>query len=973
MARSKKPTGSKPVETYRHDEKRANIPTNELRGFVEGDEARPSSMLYPRDPSLDPQLVWKGKDEQDARDLEVPVVPIYIQEKILPQVIIENLRDTARKGEPEPELTLFNDYDGLEFPELVDFYHHGQNWANRMILGDSLLVMTSLAEKEGLKGKVQMIYMDPPYGIKFSSNFQPEIGKRDVKDKETDLTREPEMVKAYQDTWTLGVHSYLAYLRDRLWLCKELLADTGGLFVQIGDENFHRVRAVCDEVFTPANFVSDIILKKGGTSSSELLSNIADHILCYAKDKGQLKFHTIYDEKAVGKGKSTGARYDQAEHLFTGERRPLSAIEKGNPEEIPSQLKPFKLSNPCSMHDNPKHRESPLLVNDQEFFPPSDRQWSSNPKSMTRVVNANRLVPTGKNIAYVMYVDDFPAVPINNIWTELLMRTGKEYIVQTAPSVIERCLLMTTDPGDLVLDPTCGSGTTAYVAEQWGRRWITIDTSRVALALARQRLLTASFPLYKVNDGDAGGDLAQNPGKGFLYKSVPHITLKSIAQNVVLDPIFARHESILEERLKRLNAALKKVAPSLRQKFLAKLTAKERAEGKKAITDADRRRWQLPKEAWKEWEVPFDTDEDWPAELKTALTEYRSAWRAKMDEVNACIAAHAEPEELVDQPEIVRGVARVSGPFTMEGVMPIEQSLMEPSPIGGEPEEMETFGEQIPPSIHEEPANAEAYMDKMLRLLKADGVRFPNNKTLQFSRLEPYSGEYLHGEGEWETENGEMRKVAVSFGPEFGPVTAYQVENAIPMAARRGFDDLVFAGFSFDAAAQAIIQEDPNPRIRCHLAHIRPDVNMGSLLKETPNSQLFTVFGSPRTYLREIEDGMFVVEMEGVDIYNPVDNTILPTSADKVAAWFLDTDWDGRTFCITQAFFPDRSAWAKIGRSLKGVIDEERFAALAGTVSLPFPPGKKGWVAVKVIDPRGNEVMSLHRLPGKGGVAYEQE
>jgi adenine-specific DNA-methyltransferase len=429
----------------------------------------------------------------------------------------------------------------------------------------------------------------------------------------------------------------------------------------------------------------------------------------------------------------------------------------------------------------------------------------------------------------------------------------------------------------------------------------------------------------------------------------------------------------LEEALKKLNMALKKVPSSLRQRLLANLTAKERTEGKKAVTDADRRRWQLPKEGWKEWEVPFDTDDDWPDELKSALKEYRTAWRAKMDEVDACIAAHSEPRVLVDQPEIVRGVARVSGPFTMEAVMPIEQSLTEPSPIGGEPEELETFGEHIPPTIYEEPANAEAYLDKMLRLLKADGVRFPNNKILQFSRLEGYLGEYLHAEGEWQPENGENRKVAVSFGPEFGHVTAYQVENAIPMAARRGFDDLVFAGFSFDAAAQAIIQEDPNPKTHCHLAHIRPDVNMGSLLKETPNSQLFTVFGSPRTNLRQVEDDMFVVEMEGVDIYNPVDNTILPTSADKVAAWFLDTDWDSRTFCITQAFFPDKSAWAKIGRGLKGVIDEERFSALSGTVSLPFPPGRKGWVAVKVIDPRGNEVMSLHRLPGKGGVAYEQE
>lgn len=405
----------------------------------------------------------------------------------------------------------------------------------------------------------------------------------------------------------------------------------------------------------------------------------------------------------------------------------------------------------------------------------------------------------------------------------------------------------------------------------------------------------------------------------------------------------------------------------------AGLAAQERIEGRRALTDADRRRWLLPRSEWREWEVPFDADDAWPPELKAALAEYRAAWRARMDEVNAGIAANAEQEELVDQPQIERGIVRVSGPFTMEAVMPAEESLDEPTPIGGEPEELETFGEEesaVGATLRgrpEEPANAEAYLDKMLRLLRADGVRFPNNKVARFSRLDPFQGEFLHAEGEWRAENGHERRVAVSIGPQFGPVTAYQVENALRQAHRRGFDELVFAGFSFDGSAQAVIQEDVNPQVRCHLAHIRPDVNMGDLLKETPNSQLFTVFGMPRTELRPLKDGMFEVEMQGVDIYNPVENTLLPTNADKVAAWFLDTDYDGRTFCITQAFFPDKSAWDKLARALKSVIDEERFALLSGTVSLPFPAGKHRRVAVKVIDPRGNEVMGVHRLPtGKG-------
>jgi len=539
---------------------------------------------------------------------------------------------------------------------------------------------------------------------------------------------------------------------------------------------------------------------------------------------------------------------------------------------------------------------------------------------------------------------------------------------------------MTTDPGDLVLDPTCGSGTTAYVAEQWGRRWITIDTSRVALALARQRLLTATYPFYRVREDVPGTaasegetELPADPRKGFIYKTVPHITLKSIAQNVALDPIFARHEPILEDKLAELNAALKTVTPAIRTKLTAKLAVKERMAGKKAVTDADRRRWSLPKEAWKHWEVPFDADEtDWPAELVNALAAYRQAWRAKMDEVNACIAGNAEQEELVDQPEVVRNVARVSGPFTMEAVMPAEESLAAASPIGGGPEDgLETFAAAGDGGVTDEPINAEAYLDKMLRLLRADGVRFPNNKVLAFTRLEACSSDYLHAEGEWTTEGGQTRTVAASFGPQFGPVTAWQVEQALPAASRRGFHDLIFAGFSFDAAAQAIIQEDPNPKVRCHLAHIRPDVNMGTLLKETPGSQLFTVFGSPRTNLRTAGEGEFIVEMEGVDIYNPVDNTLLPTKADKVAAWFLDTDYDGRTFCITQAFLPDKTAWGRIARALKGVIDEERFAALSGTVSLPFPAGRHRRAAVKVIDPRGNEVMRVHKLTSGGDNVYE--
>ncbi|MGH8064257.1 MAG: DNA methyltransferase [Candidatus Entotheonellia bacterium] len=792
------------------------------------------------------------------------------------------------------------------------------------------------------------------------------------------------MVKAFRDTWTLGVHSYLTYRRDRLYLCKELLTDSGSIFVQISDENLHSIRTILDEVFGPRNFIVLLTFTKKGSQSGDFIPPINEYVIWYVRDRdlALTKFQRLY----VNRNPSDAEGFPYCE-LASGETVILSIAES-------RRLKPskYKLFSSNALFSQKAGPNNSVELRGQ-LYPLDRNSWKIAVSRIPVLDKIDRLLFSKNRVRYKRYASDFPAVALSNLWTDLAGTPDKKYVTQTNPKVIERCMLMTTVPGDLVLDPTCGAGTTAYVAEQWGRRWITIDTSRVALALARQRMLTAMFPFYKVKEAEvdtqaypeagqphsvAPTDQSANPAQGFIYKTVPHITLKSIAQNVALDPIFAKHQPILDEKLAALNAALKTATSDLRQRLAAKLCEKERHEGKKAITDADRRRWLLPKEGWKEWEVPFDVDEDWTPELQAALTAYRAAWRAKMDEVNACIAASAEQEELVDQPAIDKDVVRVSGPFTVEAVMPAEESLDGESPIGGTPEALETFHPHPnpPPSQGEgrnEAVNAEAYLDKMLRLLRVDGVRFPHNKVIHFTRLEPRGGAYLHAEGEWQTEDGQSHTVAASFGPQFGAVTSKQVEECLRVAYRRGYDDVVFAGFSFDDAAQAAIQaneEDSYARVRAHMAHIRPDMNMGDLLKETPSSQIFTVFGRPRTELRPTEDGLFVIDMQGVDIYNPVGNTILPTDADKVAAWFVDTDYDGRTFCITQAFFPDKKAWDKLARALKGVIDEEQFAALSGTVSLPFPAGPHKRAAVKVIDPRGNEVMRVHRLPGSGGTAY---
>jgi adenine-specific DNA-methyltransferase len=916
----------------------------------------------------EPWLEWAGKRE--AKSFTVDPVALHIHERVSAQAI---LRVAARQ---DAERSLFADPE-QEYNEAVQFYKHDVDWSNRLILGDSLQVMSSLARREDLAGKVQMIYIDPPYGIKFASNFQPEIGKREVKDKETDLTREPEMVKAYRDTWTLGVHSYLAYLRDRLIAARDLLTDSGSIFVQISDENIHRVRALLDEVFGPESFVGQITFRTTSSLGSQHLGPSANYLLWYARDKSKLKFRNLFRPR--GFEDDIGGRFTRAV-LPDGARHVLTSEERDDPSALPHGARIYRHDNLTSQSGG---SNSDFSVEFQGLiFRPGRGFWKTNAQGMMRLIAAERLAaPSANSLTYVRYLEDFPLTPLTEVWNDT--QTGaftdpKVYVVQTNTKVIERCILMTTDPGDLVLDPTCGSGTTAFVAEDWGRRWITIDTSRVSIAITRQRVLTARFEYYRLKDESEGVAV------GFRYKAVPHVMLRTIAQNANLDPIFAKHEPILEAKLSAANTALAKVPDKLRNDLKTKLALKQKRDGKKTITNADRRRWELPPKGkgWQHWEVPFDTDPDYPADLKKAVEEYRAAWRAKMDDVNACIAANAEKEELVDQPEVDRKITRVSGPFTVEAVQPPEMSLGDAIEVSagrfaGEPEELgETFVIREV-QMGESPQNIEAYLTKMVELLRMDGVRFPGNKQKKFSRLDPLfaSGRSggIHAEGWWTNEgepdedpNGHAT-VGVVFGPQYGPITAKMVEEVIRPAARR-YEDLVFAGFSFDGAAQAAIDEG-HPRLRIHIAHIRPDVNpgMNGLLKEQPGSQLFTVFGRPRTKPNgPASDGMYTVAMEGVDIYDPVANQVVDTGAAKVAAWFLDGDYDGRTFCITQAFFPDKSAWEKLSKALDGVVDPERFEALAGTMSLPFAPGKHKCVAVKVIDPRGNEVMRVHTLTEGG-------
>lgn len=547
MPRARRTAGAArvtPVETFVHgEEQRTNIPTAELETFMKDEDrapktatySRPSELLYPRDPAGDPQLVWRGKDELDRQPLEVMAPPIYIQEKIHPKAIIEDLR-RQESGDAPAQADLFSDFNGIEFEDLVDFYQHEQHWSNRMILGDSLEVMTSLADRESLKGQVQCVYMDPPYGVHFSSNWQVSTRSRDVRDgNATDTIRQPEQVKAFRDTWLDGIHTYLSYLRDRLVVARSLLTPSGSLFLQMGDTNLHLARAVLDEVFGAANFCSVITVKKTGGLGTDLLKNVTDYVLWYARDRTLVKYRQLYFTKAQGVGQSTGARYDQV-LLPDGEIRPLSPDERAEPSLIPHGARTFQLDNLVSSGHTPSCIFS-FAFDGQSFTPGGQRSWKTNREGMAKLATAGRLASTGRTLRYVRFLDDFAAYEPNNVWDDVSVGTDKVYVVQTPSTVIARALLMTTDPGDLIVDPTCGGGTSAWVAEQWGRRWITIDTSRVALALARQRLMAARFPKYALQD-PSGKDLR----RGFVCKMVSHVTLRSIANNPELREGMGRSE-----------------------------------------------------------------------------------------------------------------------------------------------------------------------------------------------------------------------------------------------------------------------------------------------------------------------------------------------------------------------------------------------------------------------------------------------
>ena len=926
---AKKKNTRKKVESIRHKDKRANIPTEELRDFVVDEELAPKTMLYPRDPSLDPQLVWKGKDEQDREDLAVPVVPVYIQEKIHPQVIIDALPRTERTG--DDQTNLFADFNGLEddFEKKIDFYSQKDDrqkpWANRLILGDSLLVMTSLAEKEGLKGKVQTIYLDPPYGIKFGSNWQVSTRKRDVKDgKAQDVTRQPEQVRAFRDTWKLGIHSYLAYLRDRLVVARDLLTETGSVFVQIGDENVHRVRALMDEVFGDNNLCGQIAFQKTGGFAPTLISAVYDYVLWYGKDKASVKYRKLFKEKDRT---LIDAGYKWIEEQ-SGERNTLKSNQLNGLEPIPEGR---RLQSSILVSAGASEKGSlPYDFCERKFRPAPGNHWKTSIEGLERLRRANRLMAVKNTLAYVRYVDDFPATEYNNVWSDTVRSTfaaSKLYVVQTSEKVIQRCILMTTDPGDLVLDPTCGSGTTAYVAEQWGRRWITCDTSRVALALARTRLMAAKFPYYLLADSSDGiqkeskltGKIPpeykteDDIRKGFVYKRVPRITLKSIANNAEIDMIWEKHQETLEPRREKLNSAL-------------------------GIF-------------WEEWEIPRTAEDDWPRKAKLAHSRWWEQLISRQKEIDASIAAKDDHEYLYDQPYEDNKRVRVCGPFSVESLSPHRM--------------LSTADENQDGTISEQEGHKQQdFATMILENLKKAGVQNTRkSERLSFDRLDPYAGAWLHAAGEYTDANGKTRRVAISIGPEHGTVGPHQVKEAAKEAVQGvGFDMLVVCGFAFDPHVAEEVKRYGNLTVLP--AKMNPDLVMGDeLLKKTGAGNLFMVFGEPDVVIKKRKNGQIIVEIKGVDVYDPTTGQIRSASTDDIACWFIDTNYNGESFFVRHAYFTGAEApYDNLKRTLRAEIDEAAWSSLYSTVSRPFDKPETGKFAVKVINHYGDEVLKVFEI-----------
>ena len=868
MARAAKSKVKKKVETLTHeDASRKNIPTAEYEAVLHEKDKSSIRVAYERrSRDLDPQLVWRGKDEQDWSDLFVHAPPLYIQEKIHPKALIDDLRRQIESETAEDEKQnqgfmgdLFANFDGLPNEAAkTEFYQHDAHWSNRMILGDSLQVMASLAEREGLRGKVQCIYIDPPYGIKFNSNFQWSTTSRDVKDGNVQhITREPEQVRAYRDTWRDGIHSYLTYLRYRLMVARDLLINTGSIFVQIGDENVHRVRLLLDEVFGDENFISCINFRSMSPLGATNLTNVYDHILWYAKNSADMKYRNLYQKRSVKDEPEFKFGSDSSSFYFD--------MNKHNANEG-KDLRIFKRSVLMSSGFTPscfykfKFEGKEVSV--------ANKSWRTNPEGMKRLIKANRLIRLGKSVYFRQYHDDFGLTNLENTWTDTAagFSETKTYVVQTHPKIIQRCMLMTTDPGDLVIDPTCGSGTTAYVAEQWGRRWITIDTSRVAMALARSRIMAAKYPYYLLVDSEEGRKkectirgtdftptkTSHSIRRGFVYERKARVYLKDIANNSEIDLISKDYTSIL-----------------------------------KAISGKLRR---VVNQDWADWEIPRYAEKDWP-EMAAQLHEEWWATRIKQQkEIDASISKNANHEYLYDRPYTDSKKVRVAGPFTVESLSPHRALIVS------------TDDELIDPAYQkEEFEDEQGFVQTILENLKTAGVQQAQKEDkIDFISLMPWPGDLVCAEGVYIDESQSEKRSAIFIGPEFGTVSRPDLVNAAREAADASFDVLIACAFNYDAHSTEFEKLGHVPVLK---ARMNADLHMADDLRNTGKGNLFVIFGEPDIDILEAKEGQIQVKINGVDVFHPNTGEIRSDGADGIACWFIDTDYNEESFFVRHAYF----------------------------------------------------------------------
>lgn len=958
----KAPKADLQVETLKHaDDTRKNIPTAEFQSVVQREHQQQVQVTYERgapagplqaernarNRDLDPQLVWRGKDQQDWSDLVVNAPPLYIQEKVHPKVLIDDLKRQTDKAKaataPEQQgftadlfADMAKDFNGLPDDDAkTEFYAHDQHWSNRMILGDSLQVMASLAEREGLRGKVQCIYFDPPYGIKFNSNFQWSTTNRDVKDGNADhITREPEMVKAFRDTWKDGIHSYLSYIRDRLTVARDLLTESGSIFVQIGEENVHRVRMLLEEVFGDENYVSEIAYHATSGSTAEYLSNPKHYVLWFARNSATLKFRRLFVPRPFSLEdpgpwqiiEKNCYRSRLSDFLASGESLNSPNIRIARLGDATSQRQGRDAGDASAMG-------FPFEYQGGIYRPSGTRGWSTTLPGFLRAAKASRLHGGGKSLSLVRYFDESPYSPLTSSWDDTGGTVGAEkvYVVQTNVKVIQRCFLMASDPGDLVLDPTCGSGTSAFVAEQWGRRWITIDTSRVALALARARIMGARYPFYLLADSKEGqakeGEVTRTTPKshathgnirqGFVYERVPHITLKSIANNAEIDVIYDKHQALLEPLREQLNAALK--------------------------------------QQWQEWEIPREADAKWSDAAKKLHADWWRQRIARQQEIDASIAAKADFEYLYDRPYEDKKKVRVAGPFTVESLLPHRV-------LGVDEDD-----NLIDPAAQEQGGSYERnFAQIILDNLRTAGVQQAHKTDkINFTSLTPWPGEYVCAEGRYmegadaEGKGGTEKRAGIFIGPEFGTVSRPDLVTAAREAGDAGFDVLIACAFNYDAHSSEFSKLGRIPVLK---ARMNADLHMADDLKNTGKGNLFVIFGEPDIDILEVDD-QIQVKVNGVDVFHPNTGEVRSDGADGIACWFIDTDYNEESFFVRHAYFLGANdPYKSLKTTLRAEINQQAWESLNSDTSRAFDKPKSGRIAVKVINHLGDEVMKVFKV-----------